>query len=268
MIIDAHHHLWQPDQGYRWLDEESLAPIRRSFGPDELAAAVAGTGVERTVLVEGGRCDPGEAELLLAYARTTPLIAGVVAWVDPADPALAETLAGYRALPGGEYLVGVRSQVQAEPDPGYLDRADVRRGLRAVAAAGLVFDLVLRADQIAAAARLAGDLPEVRFVLDHLGKPAIRDGGFAAWAGPIRELAARPNVFAKLSGLVTEADWKTWSVEDLRPGPAHVRIGLAGVPARRLLPCGQGRARRGVATAERRRAGGHLCRDRAAGLRS
>jgi L-fucono-1,5-lactonase len=217
MIIDAHHHLWQPDQGYAWLDEESLAPIRRSFGPDELAAATDGTGVEHTVLVEGGRCDPGEAELLLAYARSTPLIAGVVAWADPADPALADTLAGYRALPGGERLVGVRSQVQAEPDPGYLDREEVRRGLRAVAAAGLVFDLVVRADQIAAAAMLARDLPEVRFVLDHLGKPPIRDDGFAGWVGPIDALAAQPNVFAKLSGLVTEADWEAWSADDLRP---------------------------------------------------
>jgi L-fuconolactonase len=217
MIIDAHHHLWQPDQGYRWLDDPSLGPIRRSFGPDELTAAAAGTGVARTVLVEGGRCDRGEAELLLAHARATPLIAGVVAWADPADAALADTLAGYRALPGGELLVGVRSQVQAEADPGYLDRAEVRRGLRTVAAAGLVFDLVIRADQIGAAARLARDLPEVRFVLDHLGKPPIRDGGFAGWVGPIGELAARPNVCAKLSGLVTEADWETWSAGDLRP---------------------------------------------------
>ena len=217
MIIDAHHHLWQADHGYRWLDESALGAIRRSFGPGELAAAVAGTGVQRTVLVEGGRCDPGEAELLLAYARFTPLIAGVVAWADPADPALADTLAGYRALPGGRFLVGVRSQVQAEADPGYLDRADVRRGLRAVATCGLVFDLVIRADQIAAAARLARDLPEVRFVLDHLGKPSIRDNGFAGWIGPIGELAARPNVCAKLSGLVTEADWETWSAADLRP---------------------------------------------------
>lgn len=217
MIIDSHHHLWQPEQGYAWLDDESLTPIRRSFGPEELAAAVAGTGVEHTVLVEGGRCDFGEAELLLAYARNSPLIAGVVAWADPADPALAETLAGYRALPGGERLVGVRSQVQAEPDPGYLDRPEVRRGLREVGAAGLVFDLVVRADQIAAAARLARDLPDVRFVLDHLGKPAIRDDGFAGWVGPIGELAAQPNVCAKLSGMVTEADWESWSAEDLRP---------------------------------------------------
>jgi L-fuconolactonase len=217
MIVDAHHHLWRPEEGYTWLDAPELAPIRRAFGPDELAAAVAGTGVQRTVLVEGGRCDPAEAAVLLAYARKMPLIGGVVAWADPADPALADTLAGYRALPGGEWLAGIRSQVQGQPDPDYLDRSEVRRGLRAVAAAGLVFDLVIRADQLPAAARVAGDLPEVRFVLDHLGKPAIRDGGFARWAGPIRDLAARANVVAKLSGLVTEADWATWTPADLHP---------------------------------------------------
>lgn len=234
-VVDAHHHLWAAGQGYTWLDEPSLAPIRRTFGPADLAAAIEGTGVARTVLVEGGRCDAAEAELLLGYAKRSPLIAGVVAWADPADPALADTIAGYRALPGGERLAGIRSQVQGERDPGYLDRADVRRGLRTIAAAGLPFDLVVRADQLPAAARLAGDLPEVRFVLDHLGKPPIAGGaGLARWRGPLAALAAHPNVTAKLSGLVTEADWGAWTVGDLRPyvaaavdefGPSRVMFG-------------------------------------------
>ena len=216
-VVDSHHHLWGADQGYTWLDDPALAPIRRTFGPDDLAVAVEGSGVERTVLVEGGRGDTGEAALLLGYAKESPLIAGVVAWADPADPALADTVAGYRALPGGERLVGIRSQVQGERDPAYLDRADVRRGLRTIAAAGLPFDLVVRADQLAAAARLAGDLPEVRFVLDHLGKPPIASGALETWRGPLRALAAHPNVTAKLSGLVTEADWGGWTVGDLAP---------------------------------------------------
>jgi len=235
-VIDAHHHLWGADQGYTWLDGPGLAPIRRTFGPDDLAAAVEGSGVARTVLVEGGRCDTAEAELLLGYAKDSPLIAGVVAWADPADPALADTLAGYRALPGGERLVGIRSQVQGEKDPGYLDRAEVRGGLRTIAKAGLPFDLVLRADQIPAAARLAADLPEVSFVLDHLGKPSIGDAaaGFARWRGPLAALAACPNVTAKLSGLVTEADRSGWTVGDLAPfvavaldafGPDRVMFG-------------------------------------------
>lgn len=215
--VDAHHHLWQVDRGYTWLDDPELAPIRRTFTPEDLRAALAGSDVDRTVLVEGGRCDAAEAAVLFGYASATPLIAGVVAWADPADPALADTLAGYRALPGGGSLVGVRSQVQGEADPGYLDRPAVRRGLRTVAAAGLPFDLVIRANQMAAAARVARDLPEVRFVLDHLGKPPIRAGGFTGWADPLRDLAAQPNVTAKLSGLVTEADRTAWTAGDLRP---------------------------------------------------
>jgi L-fuconolactonase len=232
VTVDAHHHLWRIDQGYAWLDEVSLAPIRRTFTPDDLRAALDGSDVDRTVLVEGGRCDTGEAAILLDHARRTPEIAGVVAWADPADPALEGVLAGYRELPGGGYLVGIRSQVQGEPDPGYLDRPEVRRGLRTVDAAGLAFDLVIRADQLPAAARLARDLPQVRFVLDHLGKPPIGDGGLEAWAGPLRDLAAAPNVTAKLSGLVTEADRTGWTVDDLRP---YVRTAVEAFGPDRLM---------------------------------
>jgi L-fuconolactonase len=217
MIIDAHHHLWRDDQGYTWLDGPGLGPIRRTFSPADLRAELAAGGVDRTILVEGGRGDTGEARLLLGYIAEAPEIAGVVAWADPASPTLGETIASYRALPGGERLVGIRGQIQGVEDPGYLDRADVRRGLQAVGEAGLAFDLCIRADQIAAAARVARDLPDVRFVLDHLGKPAIRDGGFASWAADLAALAASGNVTAKLSGLATEADWKTWTPDDLRP---------------------------------------------------
>ncbi|GAA2648200.1 amidohydrolase family protein [Paractinoplanes durhamensis] len=215
--IDAHHHLWRTDQGYTWLDEPSLAPIRRDFTPADLSAELAANGIDRTVLVEGGRCDPGEAAILLAHALATPQIAGVVAWADPSDPALARTIAGYRGLPGGHLLVGIRSQVQGETDPGYLDRPAVRAGLAVIGSHGLAFDLVIQADQLPAAARCARALPAVRFVLDHLGKPPIRGSGFTSWAAGLVDLAACPNVTAKLSGLTTEADWGSWSVDELRP---------------------------------------------------
>ncbi|HEU4421270.1 MAG TPA: amidohydrolase family protein [Pilimelia sp.] len=219
MIVDSHHHLWRLEDGYTWLDALELAPIRRTFTPDELVAELDKAGVDRTILVEGGRCDPDEAALLLAYAQDTPQIGGVVVWADLTDPGLADRLAGYRDLPGGDWIVGVRAQIQGEPDPDYLDRPDVHRGLRAVAAAGLAYDLVVTVDQLPAAARAAAVLPEVRFVLDHLGKPRIRAGadGLAQWRVPVAALAAAPNTSAKLSGLVTEADWGGWRVEDLRP---------------------------------------------------
>ncbi|MET8832903.1 amidohydrolase family protein [Micromonospora sp. NPDC004540] len=219
MIVDAHHHLWRIDDGYRWLDEPELAPIRRSFLPADLQPELSAAGVDRTILVEGGSCDTAEAAILLRYGSSTAAIGGVVAWADPADPALADTIAGYRQLPGGDLLVGVRPQLQGEADPQYLDRPQVRRGLRTIAEAGLAIDVVVRVDQLAAVTRAARAVPELGFVLDHLGKPRIRHGaaGLAEWSGPIAELAALPNVTAKLSGLVTEADWKRWRVADLRP---------------------------------------------------
>lgn len=216
MTVDAHHHLWRAGDGYTWLDAPELAPIRRTFTVDDLRAAIAPAGVRRTVLVEGGRCDPAEAAVLLDHARRTPEIAGVVAWADLTSPDLAPELRRLRALPGGEHLVGIRAQVQAEPRD-WLDRSDVRRGLATVGAAGLAYDLVVRVDQLPSATRAARALPQVRFVLDHLGKPAIRAGRRAEWQRALAPLAGAPNVYAKLSGLVTEADHTRWTVADLRP---------------------------------------------------
>jgi L-fuconolactonase len=237
VIVDAHHHLWRPERGYTWLDAPDLAAIRRSFTPEDLGAELTGAGVRHSVLVEGGRCHVEEVAEFLSYAADSAAvagpIAGVVAWADVADPDLAATLRAHRGLRGGELLVGVRSQVQGEADPDYLDRPDVRRGLAAVAAAGLAFDLVVRADQLAAAARAAEAVPQLRFVLDHLGKPRIDAGaaGLGAWLGPFTELAARPNVTCKLSGMVTEAGAQ-WTVQDLRP---FVAAAVAAFGADRLM---------------------------------
>lgn len=220
MIVDAHHHLWRlAGGGYSWLDDPAMAPIRRDFGVDDLRAAVRDTGVERTVLVEAARCDAAEAGELLAAADACARISGVVGWADLADPGLAGTLDRYREGPGGRWLVGVRDQVQGRADADYLTRTDVQHGLSTVADAGLAFDLVVRVDQLPAAAAAALAVPQLRFVLDHLGKPRIRDGaaGLAQWRAAVTPLAAAPNVSAKLSGLVTEADWAHWTVADLHP---------------------------------------------------
>jgi L-fuconolactonase len=217
MIVDAHHHLWRLAGGYRWLEQPSLAPIRRDFDVADLAAVTGPAGVTRTVLVEAGREADDELSEFLALAEQTDLIAGVVGWTDPTDPELAGTLARHLAGPGGRKLVGVRSQVQGRRDPDYLRRPDVQAGLATIAAAGLSFDLVIRVDQLPAAAAAASAVPECRFVLDHIGKPRIDANGYARWREVIAPLAARENVSAKLSGLVTEADWASWTVADLRP---------------------------------------------------
>lgn len=233
MIVDAHHHLWQPDRGYTWLDQPELTAIRRPFTPADLRAEITAAGVGRTILVEGGRCHADEAPEFLGYAADTEEIAGVVAWADVSDPDLPATLARYRRMRGGDLLVGVRSQVQGEPDADYLDRPDVRRGLAEVAAAGLAFDLVIRADQLPAAGRAAAALPDLRLVLDHLGKPRIEDGmaGMARWRRPFEDLAANPNVACKLSGMVTEAG-PQWTVEALVP---FVAVAVRAFGASRLM---------------------------------
>jgi L-fuconolactonase len=219
MIVDAHHHLWDLSRGYRWLDDDAFAPIRRDFGVSDLLVNLASAGVDRTVLVEAGRCDVAEVKEFLAIADATEQIVGVVGWADVADPALADVLAAHRAGRGGRWLVGVRAQVQHEPDPHYLARPDVHRGLAAVAEAGLAFDLVVRGEQIAGAAAAVRAVPQAMFVVDHLGYPPIRDGlaGLPAWRDAIAPLAGAPNVVAKLSGLVTVADRLRWTVNDLRP---------------------------------------------------
>jgi L-fuconolactonase len=219
VVVDSHHHLWELSRGYAWLDEPGLEPLRRTFTVEDLRAVLGPAGIDRTVLVEAARCRSDEVTEFLAVADATPEIAGVVGWVDLTAAALAEALAGHRTGPGGHRLVGARAQVQGERDADYLRRADVRRGLAAVAGAGLVYDLVVRVDQLPACAEAARALPELTFVLDHLGKPRIRDGRAALeeWRALVAPVAACANVACKLSGLVTEADHQAWSVGDLRP---------------------------------------------------
>jgi L-fuconolactonase len=175
-----------------------------------------------------------ETPEFLALAAGADLIAGVVGWVDLTAADVAVRLSALRELPGGELLAGIRHQVQGEPDPDWLCRADVLRGLRAVAGAGLSYDLLILPHQLPAAIRAATEIPELTFVLDHLSKPPIRTGELEPWAGRLRALGRLPNVLCKLSGMVTEADLEGWKVADLRPyadvvleafGPERVMFG-------------------------------------------
>ncbi|MDR7384998.1 amidohydrolase family protein [Promicromonospora iranensis] len=231
-VVDAHHHLWvrsRTPQG--WIDPVVMAALDADFTPADLPAAAH--GVSTTIVVQSANLWSEGRELLAIAASDAgraARIGGVVAWVDLLDPGVADRVGALRSGPGGAALVGLRTQVQAEADPAYLDRADVRRGIAAACTAGavrpggLVFDLVVRAEQLPACARLAAALPEVSFVLDHLGKPRLDSGGgagnavrLAAWERDLADLAVRPNVTAKLSGLVTEARWDAWRPDDLRP---------------------------------------------------
>lgn len=204
-IVDAHHHVWDLDvRDQDWIAGPELAVLRRSFSVEDLRPSVQAAGVTATVLVQTVTV-AAETPEMLALAAAEPLVAGVVGWTDLTAPAVADELARLRSGPGGSYLAGIRHQVQSEPDPDWLRRPEVIRGLRAVAAAGLCYDLVVRPHQIAAAAYAAAAVPELTLVLDHAGKPPIASGQVEPWAQAIRTLAAQPNAVCKLSGLVTEA---------------------------------------------------------------
>ncbi|MFD9245039.1 amidohydrolase family protein [Streptomyces sp. NPDC059556] len=217
LVVDAHHHLWDLSvRDQDWIAGPALAPLRRTFTERDLRAETVPAGVAATVLVQTVTV-ADETPEMLATARDNDLIAGVVGWTDLTAPGIADTLAALRALPGGERLVGIRHQVQSEPDPGWLLRPDVRRGLAAVADAGLAYDLVILPHQLPAATRAARDLPQLTFVLDHGAKPPVASGELEPWATHLRAFAALPHTAGKLSGLHTEADWRGWTARDLRP---------------------------------------------------
>jgi L-fuconolactonase len=219
--IDAHHHFWNPAQGdYPWMTGP-VAPIARIFAPGDLHPLLAPAGVEKTILVQTWS-SLAESRAFLALAEATDFVAGVVAWVDLTDPDVGAALDSLHAGPGGRWLVGIRHQVHDEAEADWLGRSDVRRGLAAVAARGLVYDLLVRPRELPAALDCVRALPELRFVIDHIAKPAIAAGGFDQWAPLLRPFGAERHVWCKLSGLVTEADWGTWTEADLAPYLAEV----------------------------------------------
>ncbi|MEU9207357.1 amidohydrolase family protein [Streptomyces sp. NPDC048415] len=234
MTLDAHHHVWDLSvRDQDWITGPELLPLRHDFAMTDLEPEARTAGVDRTVLVQTVTVAEETPEFL-ALAEESELIAGVVGWTDLTRPDVADELARLRELPGGRYLKGIRHQVQGESDPEWLLRPDVRRGLAAVAAAGLVYDLIVLPHQLPACLMAAVDHPELTFVLDHLGKPPIATGAMEPWATAVRALAALTNTVCKLSGMVTEADPATWTVDDLRPyadtvleafGPSRLMFG-------------------------------------------
>lgn len=219
-VVDAHVHLWDlVARPQLWTAQ--FPALQRSFLLPELETVLNDHGLDAAVVVQAGDTT-GETLDLLALAATTPRLAGVVGWVDLDGPDVLESLAALRAAPGGGKLVAVRHQLQVETDPRYLARPGVRNGLTAVAEAGLAFDVVVSPWQLPLVIETAAVLPGVRFVLDHAGKPPIASGDLGAWRADLARLAELPNVAFKVSGLVTEADWATWTQADLAPVIDHV----------------------------------------------
>jgi L-fuconolactonase len=220
--IDSHHHFWDPTRvAYPWMVGDALDPVRRPFTPDDLALEIAAQRISGTVLVQTIASED-ETREFLELASRTEFIWGVVGWVDLTSAHVGDRLDALMGGPGGDKLVGIRHQVHDEADPEWLCRADVRRGLAAVQERGLVYDLLMRARELPAAVETVTELPRLQFVLDHIGKPRIAEGKDPEWRERMPALAALPNVAVKLSGMVTEGNWASWTSADLRPFVASV----------------------------------------------
>ena len=213
MVIDSHQHFWRfnPVRD-AWITED-MAAIRRDFLPGDLAPELDANGVDATIAVQADQSEE-ETEFLLGLAEGNRRIAGVVGWLDLRSPEIESRLEYFSRF---KKLRGVRHVAQAEPDDRFLVQADFVRGVGHLARFELTYDILIYPRQLPAAIELVAKLPEQKFVVDHLAKPEIRAEKIEPWAALIRELAVNPNVYCKLSGMVTEADWKKWKREDFEP---------------------------------------------------
>jgi L-fuconolactonase len=211
-ILDSHQHFWDLSvRDQPWLGRPGNEPLRRNFTEADLRPLAAAAGVTATVVVQTVT-EPGETPDLLALAAASDLVAGVVGWVDLQAADVADALAALQERPDGSGLCGIRHPVLVESDPDWLRRPAVHRGLAAVGVAGLCYDLVVPSEILPTAADAVAACPDLTFVLDHLGNPEIGEGPDEHWVQALRRLAAFPNVFCKLSGVLGEAP-----IADLRP---------------------------------------------------
>ena len=211
MKIDAHQHFWvyEPRE-YGWIDA-SMRVLQRDFLPGDLEPELSHNGFDGCVAVQA-RQSLDETRWLLELAKQFPFVRGVVGWVDLRAPDLRRVLESFA---GNGKLVGVRHIVQSEPDDRFLLRPEFLRGIAMLEEFGLAYDILIYAKHLGVAAEFVSKFPRQRFVLDHLAKPPIKSGDLREWERGIRELAKFPNVMAKLSGLVTEADWQAWTLEQI-----------------------------------------------------
>jgi L-fuconolactonase len=213
MIIDSHQHFWQVGRfDYPWMSSE-VEVLYRDYLPAQLKPILAENGVTSTVLVQASN-SLEESRWLLELAESFPFIAGVVGWVDLGD---AEVDSQLNELAAHPKFKGVRHLVESEPDDRWLLQPAVLRGLERLAAHDLSYDLLIRPRHLEYAEQVVRANPSLRFVVDHMAKPPIANREVRDWATKIKPLGALPNVYCKLSGLVTEASWESWTTADLQP---------------------------------------------------
>jgi L-fuconolactonase len=213
MRIDSHQHFWKYNAARdSWITDE-MSALKRDFLPEDLQEERKANGIDATVAVQADQSED-ETFFLLQLAESNPSIAGVVGWVDLCSPQAAARMQYFSRF---EKLRGFRHIAQSEPDDRFLVRDDFLRGIASLRQFGFTYDILIYPRQLPAALELVTRFPEQRFVIDHLAKPRIKTGSSAKWTLLMRQIAANPNVYCKLSGLVTEADWHHWKKEDFRP---------------------------------------------------
>jgi L-fuconolactonase len=213
MRIDSHQHFWRYNpQEYEWIDE-TMRPLRRDFLPADLRPELQRAGFDGSIAVQA-RQTLEETRWLLQLAEGDPAICGVIAWVDLRSPNVRSQLAEFAK---NRKLVGVRHIVQSEPDGRFLLQPEFLRGIAVLEEFDLSYDVLIYPRHLPVAAEFVQRFPRQRFVLDHLAKPEIKNHQLQPWESGIRKLAKFSNIFCKLSGLVTEADWKTWKPEHMKP---------------------------------------------------
>ena len=220
MKIDAHQHFWKLDLpfDYGWLNESQHQPICRDFLPGDLQERIEQVGVDKTIFVQTQH-NIEENRWVLGLSDKYEFLAGVVGWVDLASDSVEEQLAEFVEHPK---FVGVRHVTQDEPDEDFIVRPDVLRGLKVLEKHRLPFDLLFYTQHLKHAVQLGRVLPDLPMVVDHLSKPKIKSGEIDDWKKDLSNAAQFSNIYCKLSGMITEADWASWSIDDLRPYVEHV----------------------------------------------
>lgn len=225
--IDAHHHIWDYDPvQHAWIDD-TMAVIQRSFTPADMEPLLQEAGIDGTVLVQVNQ-NLRENMVFTEAAEANPFIKGVVGWVDLLAADLEDQLDELRDLPK---LKGFRHIAQAEPAD-YLSRSEVVRGIRQLGKYGFTYDILVMPNQLEAAIELVRTCPAQPFVLDHIAKPYIKAGEIDAWRKLMYMLGAMDNCYCKISGIITEADWHSWTPEQIRP---YLDVALEAFGSRRLM---------------------------------
>jgi L-fuconolactonase len=222
MRIDSHHHLWDLSiRPQEWMVGDGMEPVKRNFGADDLRSAIAGTRIEKTILVHA-TTTLDETFELLALAEIDPTIIGVVGWLQIDSPSAIADCEKYLQATGASYLKGIRDVAQDLPDSNYLAKPQSIATVQQLGKMGLTYDILTKTPELKAAIELVKACPDVQFVLDHISKPYIAKEEIEPWKSLITQLASFDNVSCKISGMVTEAKWNIWKTEDFAPYVDHI----------------------------------------------